>query len=172
MQFNEKYEELGDLAMQVLNENQVVLNETEEDLYKFKRQLSELGMRASMIVKSCINNLNHVINVINDIKDKNYGHDISIHSAFNKNDDPFPEEGGNKALVLEKLLSDLRADIDASLKKYSSEVNDKVYDKLNDVIPPPNPMEREDRLFKKEPPPPKEQEPIPPNMKQQTIPGV
>lgn len=173
MQFNDKYEELGDLAMQVLTEKRAIVNETKEDLDTFKYKLTEIGINALKRVKSCIHDLDVLSGNLDYIMTKEYGEDLFDH--ISKDDTvvtTFPEAGGNKAYALQRSLNALVERIYDDLSEFKKFFNDKISVKIGDNEIPPDPMDREDRLFKKEPPPPKEPEPIPPNMKQPTIPGV
>ena len=173
MQFNDKYEDLGDIAMQVLTENRAIVNETKEDLDSFKYKLTEIGINASRRVNWCVDDLYSLLRNLDDIMTKEYGEDLQNHiSEDDISVTTFPEAGGDKAYALQRLLKVLVYSIDDSLREFKKFFNDEVSVKLGDNEIPPNPMDREDRLFKKEPPPPKPIEPVPPNAKQQTIPGM
>ena len=161
MQFNDKYEELGDLTIRVLTENRAIVNETKEDLDNFKYKLTEIGMNASKRVNSCVDDLYLLLQNLDDIMTKEYGEDLQNHISEDDIDvTTFPEAGGNKAYALQRSLKVLVYRIDDDLREFKKFFDDKISVKIGDNEIPPDPMDREDRLFKKEPPTPKEPEPM------------
>lgn len=171
MQFNDKYEELGDIAMSVLNENNTVLNETRDDLDEFKRKLTEIGISVSRAAKYCSEILYNRVDKIADLIANIYGKDPRVYEDYPL-DDVLQEAGGERAYTLYRATYELAYNLEQGIKAFEDEFNKKVTLRMGDDKLPPDPMDREDRLFKKEPPPPKPIEPVPPNAKQQTIPGM